>query len=642
MLTSTGVTTGFGGSADTRTKEKNKLQVALLQLTQSGVLLPSDKLDVSAPSQYHTEGNSMPSSWVKATMLVRCNATARGHSAVTLKVLRAILQLLRLGITPIIPLRGSISASGDLMPLAYIAGVLEGNPDVYVRMPNGSVTTADKALAEAAMPSIEFGPKEALGLVNGTAASAALASLVMYDAHQLAVLSQAFTAMAIEGLTGNSESLHPFIHQVRPHDGQIEAGKNILAFLQESSFAQGVKTKKVRNPPGMAQDRYALRSAPQWIGPQLEDLNSAHHQLTTELNSSADNPLVDVEAKDVYYGANFQAAAVTSAMEKTRLALQMLGKLFFAQSTELIDLTLNNGLPANLAVDDPSVSFTMKGVDINMAAYMSELAYMANPVSTHIQTAEMHNQSINSLAFVSARMSMKAVELTSLMCASCLYVGCQALDLRALQFNFFSAIKSVVKEVNESALHPYMTPVDIAALNSELVSQISDAWKDASRLDVADRFDKISKAIMTTLLSALEGHPSRHEVFKRIDLVDSWKDSLRYRLSATYDECFQTFCREQNTLDYIGVGSRAFYVTIRRNLGVPFHLGVIEHPAAFQGEPNMPKRPRKTVGGWISIIYEAVLEGRLNDAIYEIVDGKVTNGETANGENPNGKKVNGF
>src|SRR5438045_7650337 len=149
----------------------------------------------------------MPTSWVRAAMLVRCNATARGHSAVTMNVLQAILRLLRHDITPVVPLRGTVSASGDLMPLAYIAGAIEGNPDVVVRKRHRSgvaIMAADEVLAQEGIPKMIFGPKEALGLVNGTASSAALAALVMYDAHHLAVLSQAFTAMAVEALRGNS------------------------------------------------------------------------------------------------------------------------------------------------------------------------------------------------------------------------------------------------------------------------------------------------------------------------------------------------------------------------------------------------------------------------------------------------------
>ncbi|GJC90249.1 phenylalanine aminomutase (L-beta-phenylalanine forming) [Colletotrichum liriopes] len=148
--------------------------------------------------------------------------------------------------------------------------VLEGIPDISARRKDGFLVTAKEALAAVNIFSITFGSKEALGLVNGTAPSAALASMVVYDAHQLAVLVQALTAMAAEAMQVNAESFHPFIALFRPHEGQIEASRNILGFLQESAFAPGIQTQKNRNPTSLAQDRYALRSSPQWIGPQLE------------------------------------------------------------------------------------------------------------------------------------------------------------------------------------------------------------------------------------------------------------------------------------------------------------------------------------------------------------------------------------
>ena len=96
----------------------------------------------------------------------------------------------------------------------------------------------------------------------------------------------------------------------------------------------------------------------------------------------------------MHHGGNFQAMSVTSAMERTRLALQHIGKLVFAQMTELINPAFNRGLPPNLAATDPSVNYFAKGLDIAAAAYMSELAWLANPVGTHVQSAEMHNQAV--------------------------------------------------------------------------------------------------------------------------------------------------------------------------------------------------------------------------------------------------------
>ena len=615
----TGVTTGFGGSADSRTNETSKLQVALLQLTQAGVLLESDKTGSAKSPEYHTETNSHPASWVRATMLVRCNATARGHSAVTMGVLQAILRLLRHDITPIIPLRGTVSASGDLMPLSYIAGAIEGNPDVAVRRYRGSevcVESASEALARENIPKIIFGPKEALGLVNGTAPSAAVAALIMYDAHHLAVLSQAVTAIAVDALNGNSESFHPFIAQVRPHAGQIEAAKNILGFLQGSSFAKGIKSRKDYNPSGLAQDRYALRNSPQWIGPQLEDLLFAHQQVTTELNSSADNPLVDIDVGEVYYGANFQAAVVTAAMEKTRLTLQMLGRLLFAQSTEMIDPNLNNGLPTNLAADDPSTSFTMKGVDISMAAYASELCYLANPVSSHVHTAEMHNQSINSLAFLSARMTKKAVEMVSLMASTCLYIGCQAMDLRAMQVEFLAAAQIALDAVNKRLLTERLGKKGVRRFNEALKEIISTTWREASRLDVADRIKRLGDAALLELLRTVKADSKPSSLL--LSFAEPWRHDFESTAMTVYEDVRRNFFASPTTEKYIGIVPRALYRKVRHDLGVPFHQGLVEHPGTeasiVQGNTV---RPRKTVGSWISIIYEALLDGRIYEALYD-------------------------
>ncbi len=359
-----GVNTGFGGSADTRTTDLPALQRALMQHTQSAVLPGTHDLE-TADNRKRLSSHSMPTSWTKASMFVRCNANIRGHSAMSRSIVDAIIELLRRDITPIVPLRGSISASGDLMPLAYVAGAIQGSPDVLVRTRSArgadTIMTAQKALELINLTPIVLGPKEGLSLINGTAPSAAVASLALHDAQQLAVISQLWTALASEALGANVEWAHPFVTQVRPHKGQIEAAQNIRLFLSGSKLTTGLETTKDRFKSGLVQDRYALRSSPQWLGPQLEDLESAASQLVVELNSTSDNPLVDSVHKDIHCAANFQAAVVTSATEKTRACVQMIGKLIFSQTTEMINHDLSNGLPPNLSADDPSLSFCLKG-----------------------------------------------------------------------------------------------------------------------------------------------------------------------------------------------------------------------------------------------------------------------------------------
>lgn len=169
-----------------------------MQLTQAGIL--SKTTDGSMPE------HAMPPSWVRAMMIVRCNATARGHSAVSISILQTIASLMQTGLAPVVPLRGSVSASGDLIPLAYIAGAVEGNPDVLIQLRDGQVLPAPEALKQAGVTPRALGPKEGLGLVNGTAASAAVGALAMEKAHSLALLTQVLTGVSVEVILDPQET----------------------------------------------------------------------------------------------------------------------------------------------------------------------------------------------------------------------------------------------------------------------------------------------------------------------------------------------------------------------------------------------------------------------------------------------------
>ena len=189
----TGITTGFGGSADLRTHNVKTLQQALLQHQHSGIL-PVHKVDRSTHTLSEAPGvNSMPEDWVRGAMLVRCKSLLAAHSAVRFEVIELLLSLLNNDMIPLVPLRGSISASGDLQPLSYIAGVLEGNPDCYVWTSDGNKgrvpIPADVALEQLLYKPIIFGPKEALAVLNGTAVSTAVAAIAMVCTFRIESLS---------------------------------------------------------------------------------------------------------------------------------------------------------------------------------------------------------------------------------------------------------------------------------------------------------------------------------------------------------------------------------------------------------------------------------------------------------------------
>ncbi|KAL8658899.1 MAG: hypothetical protein Q9202_007368 [Teloschistes flavicans] len=471
-----GVNTGFGASADTRTQKMEELQAVLIRELHVGVLSkPNESGDATkdaAGSLNDSSNNAVPESWARASMVLRVNSLASGHSGVRPILIGNLVELLKHNIIPRIPLRGSISASGDLVPLSYLGGVLEGKHSVSVWAGSKSdrrIMSAAQALSQSALVPIQMGPKEGLAIVNGTAVSTGVGVLAIHDANSLAILSQVLTAMSVEALQGTTESFDPFLDAVRPHPGQKEAARNIRGFLSGSKLSMnndGLESGTLR------QDRYSIRTASQWLGPLLEDLDLATQQISIECNSVTDNPLIDIDSEHpgrarIVHGGNFQAKAITSAMEKTRLALQSMGQMLFAQCTELINPQTNRGLPPNLVVDEPSESFLFKMVDIQIAALQSELGFLSNPAGTHVQWAETGNQSLNSLGLISARYTHTAVEVLTQLAACHLMTLCQALDLRAMNSRFLETFQHRFRDLVSSTIGPVMmaAPVSDEPLN---------------------------------------------------------------------------------------------------------------------------------------------------------------------------------
>lgn len=553
-------------------------------------------------------------------MLTRVNSIIRGHSGVRVIVAETIMTLLRHNITPVVPLRGSISASGDLSPLSYIAGVIEGNPDIFVRVADKGVFTAEEALRAAGITPITLQAKEGLGLLNGTAFSAATAALALHQAQEVALLSQVMTAMAVEALRGSAESFWPQIARMRPHLGQIESAANILSFLANSKLARSVGAEKAK-VEGLCQDRYAVRTASQWIGPQLEDLLLAQAQITTELNSTTDNPLIDVENDHILHGGNFQAAVVTSTMDRTRMCLERLGKMLFSQATEIVNPVMNNGLPANLAADDPSTSFTCKGVDINMASYQSELGFLANPVGNHVQSAEMHNQAINSLALISSRYTFQALDLVYLMSAASLFVLCQALDLRVLQMEFMEAAEDRVLALIDARLG-IMFPAGsmTGGLFDSIWSSITATWPTTSNADLVYRCEKTADAVLLSLVQFV----TRTNPYEPADLtvMAIFVAHLKTELQKLYEEKRVRMFNDHLTITpgYLGNASRRLYLFVREDLGVALHRGLVEHPTQPLAKGTHDGKQRKIIGTRISIIYEGLRDGKAGRVLMGCVE----------------------
>ena len=235
-----GVNTGVGGSSSTRPQDVEQLQASLVSMLQCGIIYPLattsgilgrfpsrsrdlvDRLRDGLLVEDPTSTNCMPESWVRSAILIRINSLMRGVSSVRPVIVERLIDLLSNNVIPRVPVHGSISASGDLCPLSYIAGCIQGSRHITVHHgQDRQLASADVAFTEAKLRPVSLAAKEGLALVNGTSFSAGVGALAMFDTCGLCMLSQVLTAMSVEALRGTAESFHPFLGVLRAHPGQV-------------------------------------------------------------------------------------------------------------------------------------------------------------------------------------------------------------------------------------------------------------------------------------------------------------------------------------------------------------------------------------------------------------------------------------
>jgi histidine ammonia-lyase/phenylalanine ammonia-lyase len=422
-----GVTTGFGESA---TVQLNADRAAVLQGNLIQYLLIGVGPD-AAPEV------------ARATMLIRANCLARGLSGVRPAVLELLLACLRHDILPTIPERGSVGASGDLVPLAYLAEILTGSGTVVVA---GEPADAATALHAHGLAPLRLEAKEGLGLVNGTAFMTAFAALAVHDAAELVRLADVCTALTVEALLGDRDSFHPWVHAAKPHPGQIASAARIRALLAGSRLAMENKRVLGANPSiaghgtlkldRSVQDRYSLRCAPHVIGVLTDTLDWVSRWVEIEMNSANDNPLFDAKTHEVHSGGNFYGGHISQAIDSLKTALANVGDLLDRQLALLVDDKYNRGLPANLVPElahtasDAGTHHGFKGVQLACSALAAEALKAAGPASVHSRSTECHNQDKVSMATIAARDARTVVELVQQIVGLHLLAVCQAVDLR--------------------------------------------------------------------------------------------------------------------------------------------------------------------------------------------------------------------
>lgn len=400
-----GISTGFGRLAEVYIGEsrRQELQLNLVRSHSSGI------------------GKPLSRSEVRAMMLLRANALARGNSGCRPVLVERLLDFLARGLTPVVPEIGSVGASGDLAPLAHVALCVVGEGMLD---DGGGPRPTATVLEEHGLTGVELHEKEGLALINGTQATTALGVLSTRAAQVLVETVEVAGAASLEALKGTPSPFIEEVHEARPHPGQETSAHRLRLLLQQSEIRESHRFNDPR-----VHDAYSLRCMPQVHGAAREVLTYASRILTTECNASTDNPLVfaygDDEGRIVSAG-NFHAQVVAQALDFVAIALVDLGAISERRIERMLNPDLS-GLPAFLA-RDPGVESGFMIAQVAAVDLLGEMRVLAHPASVDSVSTSAAKEDHVSMGMAAARKLRRVVECLEYIVAIELMVAAQALE----------------------------------------------------------------------------------------------------------------------------------------------------------------------------------------------------------------------
>lgn len=370
-----GVSTGFGKLAEKRISgpEIAELQVNLIRSHACGF------------------GPPLSETRVRGMILLRAQVLARGHSGVRPVIVERLIQMLNQSLHPVIPSRGSVGASGDLIPLAHLALLLIGEGEAFFK---GKRLKGKTALKRAGIPPLVPEAKEGLSLVNGTQAALTLGLLSLFSAERLMETADVAGAMSLEALMGTPTAFDPKIQALRPYAGQLKVASNMRRLLSHSEIRDShITCSRVQDP-------YSIRCIPQVHGAVRDAVDTIRRTISIEMNSVTDNPLVFPEEDQIIPGGNFHGHPVALALDVLAIAMTHLGIISERRIAQLIDpecidlppfLTRHPGLHSGLMM--PQVA---------AAALASECKLLAHPASVDSIPTSVNQEDYVSMAMGSA------------------------------------------------------------------------------------------------------------------------------------------------------------------------------------------------------------------------------------------------
>ena len=408
--TAYGINTGFGKLASVRisAEQVRQLQINLVRSHTCGVGTP-----LSTPE-------------VRAMMLLRANALAKGLSGVRPVVVETLCSMLNAGVHPVIPSQGSVGASGDLAPLAHLAQVVIGEGEAYLKHEKLS---GGEALKRAGIVPVALEAKEGLSLLNGTQGMLALLSLALLEADTLADTADVSASLSLDALRGSPGAFDARIMQARAYAGAGKTARN-LAHLNEGSQIR--ESHRAPDKDNRVQDAYSLRCTPQVHGAVRDSLVQAREMALVELNSATDNPLVFVKANgegDIVSGGNFHGQPLAMAADQVAIAIATLGGIA-ERRVEQMTNPLTSMLPAFLT-PDPGLNSGFMIAQVTAAALTSENRALATPHSVDSISTSGNQEDYVSMGMSGARRLERMLHNLRHILAIDLLCACQGIDLLA-------------------------------------------------------------------------------------------------------------------------------------------------------------------------------------------------------------------
>ncbi|HIM76006.1 MAG TPA: aromatic amino acid lyase [Campylobacterales bacterium] len=409
-----GVTTGYGeaGQNYAAFEEAEELQKNLYSFHGCGV------------GEYLSEDVS------RIMVTIRMISLSKGKSGISYDLLKRFEMLLNRKIYPLIPSQGSVGASGDLTPLSYIAAAIAGDREVVYE---GKVRDTAELYKELGITPYVFKPKEALGIMNGTAAMSAIAIDAIEKFESILGTTESFVASIFELLKCDITPLEPFVHDSKPFDGQRTTAANILAKCTGSKLtheAFGRYDQFHLEAEQNIQDRYSIRCSPQVLGVVHDNLTIAKKWIETEINGVNDNPLIDHIGRKIYTSGNFYGGYVCHAMDTMRICVGNVADLIDKEFGLLVDHKFNKGLGESLKLNKKSTHHGFKAMQITLSSLTADVIMNTVPASLNSRPTESFNQDKVSMGTTAAIHFAKQIPDITNMLSIAIIGMAQGVDLR--------------------------------------------------------------------------------------------------------------------------------------------------------------------------------------------------------------------